>query len=98
MTYPTILYWFNDTSGKPLLELSQPDSLRLLNKAVPSLRYLARSDCAKYYEYNDPSAITQELIKKHILKHYEYDAVDISIIMHELDKYVAEHQTGGRTD
>jgi hypothetical protein len=97
MTYPQILHWFNSVNGSKL-KPPPKDELRILNKSVPGLRYLARPDCAKYYEGSNPELLSQKLIKAHILKNYEYDAIDISKIMHELAEYVSKHQTGGGTD
>jgi hypothetical protein len=69
------------------------DALRLLNHAVPGLRYLARPSCAHYLECQ-PEALTQEQIAKYVLRNYDFDAVDISKIIAELNKYVAEHTAG----
>jgi hypothetical protein len=53
----------------------------LIIDVLPYLKQIARTDAALYYEYKDTSKISQGLIKRYLLKHREYDVIEISKVV-----------------
>jgi hypothetical protein len=64
-------------------ELSDSEWLKLFDRIIPEVRYIARALAEKYYEFND---ITQRQIKNYIINYYNFDAVDVSKIVGEIDR------------
>jgi hypothetical protein len=66
-------------------------TLVLINKAVPGLRHLARAAASETYYELPPDKLTRAQIEHHILKSYEFDAIDISKIVSTFNQWEVEH-------
>jgi len=65
----------------------QPDAIKacaLLVRAIPYLKLIARAEAAYYFEI-DETKIKQPLIQDYLLNIKQYDAVEISWIVKELN-------------
>jgi hypothetical protein len=60
-------------------------AIKLINKAVPSMLYLARPNAAKYYEKSEDD-VPKLMIVKYVLSHYDYDAIDVGKIVKALQE------------
>jgi hypothetical protein len=96
MTFPCIKQIF-DLQYPSKFKIDDGTAIKIITKAVPSLKYLARPSCAAYLEIDVPSSqmdnLSQERIKKHILMQYDFDVIDISHIIKELDIFFMSKET-----
>jgi hypothetical protein len=98
MTYPQIKQLYLRKNRIDFPSLLDKELQALLNRAVPALRYLARPDLADFLDIGDSERLSTELIKKHVANDFEYDAVDVSKIIYEMEQYVEQHRAGQGTD
>jgi hypothetical protein len=79
------------------MDVCDETALKTLNKAVPSLRHLARSSCAKYLNA-DPEKLLKRTIEHHILEDYEFDSIDIAKIVGEFGSNTAHQIAVGNAE
>jgi hypothetical protein len=63
-----------------------------LQHILPYIVLTARSEAAVYYEYNDPSILSQEMIIKFLMKYRDYDAIEVSKIVENWRKEYGTHE------